>query len=130
MINHWLINISEEDGCVEDFVNTAAFSRDYQAGQDCMCDSEHMFQCQAGQNGEDQQGGGQADEESQLETLARSISNEGLTDVALNKLDSMEEAHESKPAAGNRMMAKKFNPYISGDKLPVVAKKSHDTSMG
>lgn len=34
-----------EDGCLEDFENTAAFSRDYQISQDCMCDSEHMFEC-------------------------------------------------------------------------------------
>lgn len=30
---------------MEDFENTAAFSRDYQSSQDCMCDSEHMFEC-------------------------------------------------------------------------------------
>lgn len=30
---------------MEEFENTAAFSRDYQASQDCMCDSEHMFDC-------------------------------------------------------------------------------------
>lgn len=36
-----------EDGCLEEFENTAAFSRDYQASQDCMCDSEHMFDCPA-----------------------------------------------------------------------------------
>lgn len=28
-----------------DFENTAAFSRDYQESQECMCDSEHMFDC-------------------------------------------------------------------------------------
>ena len=31
-----------EDGCLEEFENTAAFSREYQAAQDCMCDTEHM----------------------------------------------------------------------------------------
>lgn len=27
------------------FENTAAFSRDYQSAQDCMCDTEHMLDC-------------------------------------------------------------------------------------
>jgi len=36
---------SDEDGCITDFENTAAFSRDYQESQECMCDSEHMFDC-------------------------------------------------------------------------------------
>lgn len=37
--------VSEEDGCITDFENTAAFSREYQESQECMCDSEHMFDC-------------------------------------------------------------------------------------
>lgn len=39
------ILISEEDGCILDFENTAMFSREYQESQECMCDSEHMFDC-------------------------------------------------------------------------------------
>lgn len=34
-----------ENGCIESFENTASFSRRYQAAQDCMCDTEHMFDC-------------------------------------------------------------------------------------
>lgn len=30
---------------MEDFENSATFSRNYQALQDCMCDTEHMFDC-------------------------------------------------------------------------------------
>lgn len=37
--------IIAEDGCLEEFENTAAFSREYQAAQDCMCDTEHMVIC-------------------------------------------------------------------------------------
>ena len=77
-----------EDGCIEDFENTAAFTRDYQASQDCMCDSEHMFDCP-----------GNTDE-NELETLARSIQNEGLMDTTLNKIaDNMDE---------HKVVAKKF----------------------
>lgn len=39
-----------------DFENTASFSREYQAAQECMCDAEHMFECP---NGQDQQNDGQ-----------------------------------------------------------------------
>lgn len=27
------------------FENSASYSRHYQAAQDCMCDTEHMFEC-------------------------------------------------------------------------------------
>ncbi|KAE9413361.1 hypothetical protein Angca_004580 [Angiostrongylus cantonensis] len=33
------------DGCLEEFENTAEFSRNYQAQQHCICDQEHMFNC-------------------------------------------------------------------------------------
>lgn len=36
---------SGENGCIENFENTASYSRRYQASQDCMCDTEHMFDC-------------------------------------------------------------------------------------
>lgn len=31
------------DGCLEEFENSAEFSRNYQANQECICDQEHMF---------------------------------------------------------------------------------------
>jgi len=36
---------TSKDGCMEDFENTADFSRDYQSRQTCLCDEEHMFSC-------------------------------------------------------------------------------------
>lgn len=39
------IGYTEADGCIEDFENTSDFSRQYQAGQKCICDTEHMFDC-------------------------------------------------------------------------------------
>lgn len=39
------VGYSEEQGCTTTFENTAAFSREYQAMQECMCDGEHMFEC-------------------------------------------------------------------------------------
>lgn len=39
------VGFTAEDGCLELFENTAAFSRAYQSSQECMCDTEHMFDC-------------------------------------------------------------------------------------
>ncbi|XP_026485136.1 neuroendocrine protein 7B2 isoform X1 [Vanessa tameamea] len=39
------VGYTEEQGCITDFENTAAFSREYQLSQRCMCDGEHMFSC-------------------------------------------------------------------------------------
>lgn len=45
------VGYTEEQGCTEVFENTAAFSRDYQASQECMCDGEHMFDCSGPKDG-------------------------------------------------------------------------------
>ncbi|XP_049867924.1 uncharacterized protein LOC126368083 [Pectinophora gossypiella] len=39
------VGYTEEQGCISEFENTAAFSREYQLAQRCMCDGEHMFSC-------------------------------------------------------------------------------------
>merc|ERR1719342_904519 len=39
------IGYTAEDGCIEDFENNSEFSQKYQASQNCMCDTEHMFAC-------------------------------------------------------------------------------------
>nr|CAD7264727.1 unnamed protein product [Timema shepardi] len=49
------VGYSADDGCLEQFENTAAFSREYQAAQECMCDTEHMFDCPVS-SGRDLQG--------------------------------------------------------------------------
>lgn len=49
------VGYSEDQGCINDFENTASFSREYQSAQECMCDTEHMFECPAsGQPGNKQ----------------------------------------------------------------------------
>merc|ERR1719219_3288251 len=47
------IGYTTKDGCIslEDFENTSEFSREFQSRQNCLCDSEHMFNCPA--EGED-----------------------------------------------------------------------------
>lgn len=53
------VGYTEDQGCTatQDFENSASFSREYQAAQECMCDSEHMFECPA--NAAPDQAGGQ-----------------------------------------------------------------------
>ncbi|XP_037272589.2 secretogranin_V domain-containing protein 7B2 [Rhipicephalus microplus] len=131
-----------EDGCLEKFENTAAYSRDYQAAQDCMCDTEHMFDCPG------------ATQENEIDALARSIQNEGLMESTLDRI--VQHIDPTVPVEGQHktVMAKKFfkkenhasyakrysrkskksvkqpkttpakNPYLQGEKLPVVAKKA------
>uniref|UniRef100_A0A1B6CRY9 Neuroendocrine protein 7B2 n=1 Tax=Clastoptera arizonana TaxID=38151 RepID=A0A1B6CRY9_9HEMI len=91
-----------EDGCLEQFENTAAFSREYQSAQDCMCDSEHMFDCSP-----------------------RDTQNTDLTESELDRIVQqfqVEDQHKN-------LVAKKFhvkkssNPFLFGEKLPVAAKK-------
>lgn len=37
------VGYTAADGCLEEFENSAEFSRNYQAQQQCLCDHEHMF---------------------------------------------------------------------------------------
>lgn len=133
---------ASEDGCLEEFENSASFSRDYQSAQDCMCDSEHMFDCPG------------TTRENEIDALARSIHNQGMvSSEALGRI--VHHSHNAYPVEGQHksVMAKKFfrkedhewfqkqrleqkskkwrhsatsahNPYLQGDKLPVVAKKA------
>ncbi|XGW02277.1 hypothetical protein V3C99_014373 [Haemonchus contortus] len=39
------VGYTAADGCLEEFENSAEFSRNYQAQQHCICDQEHMFNC-------------------------------------------------------------------------------------
>ncbi|XP_023215283.1 uncharacterized protein LOC111618083 isoform X1 [Centruroides sculpturatus] len=148
------------DGCLEDFVNTAVFSREYQAAQECMCDTEHMFDCPG------------STRENEIDALARSIQNEGLMDTTIGRIvQDMQVGQRAPPPPqlpalplislslrqieGQRknLVAKKYftkkshdtyytemrrsasasglkakrisgNPYLQGEKLPVVAKKN------
>ncbi|KAF2365944.1 Neuroendocrine 7B2 precursor [Trinorchestia longiramus] len=92
------LGFTASDGCLEEFRNTAAFSRNYQALQECMCDTEHMFDCP------------DTTRDSEIGALARSIQNEGVLDSTIDKI--VEEMRR--------------NPYMGGEKLPVAAKKGSE----
>nr|XP_027194460.1 uncharacterized protein LOC113789164 isoform X1 [Dermatophagoides pteronyssinus]XP_027194461.1 uncharacterized protein LOC113789164 isoform X2 [Dermatophagoides pteronyssinus] len=136
------IGYSADDGCLEDFINSADYSKEYQSSQECMCDSEHMFNCP-----------GNTDE-NELETLARSIQNEGIElDTTINKIiDTIDTSKDDHKVVAKKFFQKrnekstivkrsiindgensdkksfKQNPYLTGEKLPVVAKKSPHTA--
>jgi len=79
-----------EDGCIqmEEFENKAEFSRKYQASQNCMCDSEHMFSC-----------------------------------PDINSFDPVYKERQDADMFGLPGLEEINNPYLSGSKLPIAAKK-------
>ncbi|XP_071044310.1 neuroendocrine protein 7B2-like [Parasteatoda tepidariorum] len=107
------LGFKAEDGCLEEFENTARFSRSYQEAQNCLCDSEHMFDCPGNTR------------ENEIDALARSFENEGLADATLDKLmQNMDIRSDHKVVAKKFFSHKSPNPFLQGEKLPVVAKKA------
>ncbi|OWA50711.1 hypothetical protein BV898_15220 [Hypsibius exemplaris] len=109
------------DGCVESVPNTAEFSRDYQSQQNCPCDPEHMFDCAM--------------------TSSNAINNipiDGAHATVRGKkfsekksfngyVESLNARHpRSAGDEQSRQQREKesVNPYLQGQKLPVVAKKA------
>ncbi|XP_037072658.1 neuroendocrine protein 7B2-like isoform X2 [Pollicipes pollicipes] len=110
------LGYTASDGCLETFENTAAFSRKYQARQECMCDTEHMFNCP------------DSTSDSEISALARSITNKGLEESALNSI--MMDPEKTKVVAKKFHVSKKANPYLDGERLPVAAKKGGGSPRG
>jgi len=101
------VGYTEADGCIEDFINTAAFSREYQAEQECMCDSEHMFDCPVPGGENDIE----SDDEAELDTIARSMANAGFNEGAADKFVSKVIGAKNPiphPEDEHRVVAKKF----------------------
>ncbi|XP_077287399.1 neuroendocrine protein 7B2-like [Arctopsyche grandis] len=109
------IGYSDGQGCITNFENTAEFSHEYQSEQECMCDREHMFACPEENNA------------AEYEKYGRNYGDRFIrTDANLNHLQIDEHKN---------LVAKKFhveksqNPYLSGEKLPVAAKKGINVDM-
>ncbi|XP_072390712.1 neuroendocrine protein 7B2 isoform X2 [Diabrotica undecimpunctata] len=92
------IGYTAEHGCIEMFENTASFSRRYQASQNCMCDTEHMFECPT--------------------------SNDIPDD---NSIDMFDGYHFNKML--QQSAKSKNNPFLTGEKLPVAAKKGNNVIL-
>ena len=59
------------DGCIEDFENSSDYSRNFQADQKCICDTEHMFNCPA--NGAGGDSAGQQNQRKTTDTVKKLI---------------------------------------------------------
>ncbi|KAM3716216.1 Neuroendocrine protein [Dirofilaria immitis] len=107
------------DGCLEEFENSAEFSRNYQARQTCICDQEHMFNCPDKRIDED------------LEESLQSI----LNDQGIHKSLIAKKFHEKRSQIMEprrkrfiKRMPIQFsrnqqNPYFKGEILKSVIKK-------
>lgn len=85
------VGYSEDMGCTSDFENTAAYSREYQASQECMCDGEHMFNCPGQQQNE-----GTPQLESDLESfLARQFHTSEHKNLVAKKFHSKKVRYEN-----------------------------------
>jgi len=110
------VGYTGEDGCTEEFENTAEFSRNYQAGQNCICDQEHMFSC-PGKNGGDE------DVEDALQDI---LDNHGMHKGMIAK--KFHEKRSEMPRRKRSIVPAKHqnrvNPYLQGEPLRTVAKKN------
>ncbi|XP_018566479.1 neuroendocrine protein 7B2 [Anoplophora glabripennis] len=111
------VGYTEEQGCIMDFENSASYSRRYQAVQDCMCDTEHMFDCP-------NPNGPMVDDPM-----------ESMDDMDFNRLLQqslkMGQLYPHKNLVAKKYyhpneQSKKTNPFLSGEKLPVAAKKGNN----
>jgi len=99
------VGYTEEHGCLSNFENTAAFSRDFQAAQECMCDDEHMFDCRNSKESDGQQ------------------MNNDLKSYFAYQLHLPE--HKNMVAKKFSSPQKDVNPFLAGEKLPIAAKKGN-----
>lgn len=100
------VGYSGADGCLEEFENSAEFSRNYQAQQQCLCDKEHMFNCPT--NNENSEEGDLDDMLAKNGLLHKSM----MAKKFHEKRDAFEEPRRKKRSAGFAHF--KPNPYLQG----------------
>ncbi|CAG9766960.1 unnamed protein product [Ceutorhynchus assimilis] len=103
------VGYTEDQGCLEDFENTASFSRSYQALQDCMCDTEHMFDCPSNGNSDSM--------DIARVDFGRLLQQSLKQGFPQKNLVAKKYHHEQSP---------RTNPFLMGEKLPVAAKKGNN----
>ncbi|CAI4222810.1 unnamed protein product [Auanema sp. JU1783] len=108
------IGYSGADGCLEEFENSADFSRNYQAQQHCICDQEHMFNC--------------AEKEANDvgQTLQDLLDENGLhRNMIAKKFHEKRSSDELVPRKKRSIDHHQMpNPYLQGEPLKTVQKKS------
>jgi len=105
------------EGCLEDFENSAEFSRNYQAQQQCLCDQEHMFNCPTKSTTEEY--------ESDLdEMLAKNGLHKSMIAKKFHeKRSDVEEPRRRKRSVGFGGAQIRPNPYLQGEPLRSMSKK-------
>jgi hypothetical protein len=107
------VGFSGADGCLEEFENSAEFSRNYQAQQQCDCDREHMFNCPSKENNE---------YENELDDMVKNGLHKTMMAKKFHeKRDAFEEPRRKKRSSGFAHF--KPNPYLQGEPLHSVSKK-------
>lgn len=108
----------EDQGCLENFENTAIFSREYQAAQDCTCDHEHMFDCAGSQSSNNQH-----NDRVMAPDLEKFLMHQFQSDNRLEHSNSNPTLDVIKKIFNAQDADDDFNPFLEGDKLPIAAKK-------
>lgn len=127
------IGHTAENGCVEEFENTAAFSREFQSAQDCMCDTEHMFDCPASSlKGVNAKNRANVATVNMVDTAIRRIMSdfqmEHKSPVSKKFFPNKNEYNQELMSMKNRVAKPQpivENPYLQGEKLPIAAKKGN-----
>jgi len=124
--------MTAEDGCSEEFENTAEFSRQHQAQQQCMCDEEHMFSCPHNQRKlTSDRDNAQA---TFADVLEQFLQKQNIVDqhkeVRAKKFHETKRHEMTKRSVGGHHQHQQqhqqvyYNPYMAGDKrVHIVAKK-------
>ncbi|VDK85135.1 unnamed protein product [Litomosoides sigmodontis] len=110
------------DGCLEEFENSAEFSRNYQARQMCICDQEHMFNCPDKRMDDDLE-----------ESLQNILDGQGLHKTLIAKKFHEKRSQEMMEPRRKRSIRERgmpiqlpqneYNPYFKGEILKSVIKK-------
>ncbi|CAB3397480.1 unnamed protein product [Caenorhabditis bovis] len=109
------VGFTKEQGCLEDFENTAEFSRAYQAQQHCLCDQEHMFNC------------AEKEAEQVSETLQKLLEENGMhANTIAKKFHEKRSSDEYVPRRKRSapLGQHKINPYLQGEPLRTMQKKN------
>jgi hypothetical protein len=101
------VGYSGADGCLEEFDNTAEFSRNYQAQQQCLCDQEHMFNCPSKTSTEEY-------EQGLDEVLAKNGLHKGMIAKKFHQKRSEEPRRKKRSVMEG---GHKPNPYLVGPHL-------------
>lgn len=103
---------------MESVPNTAEFSRDYQNQQNCPCDPEHMFDCSLN--------GGSVMNNVAIDGAHATVRGKKFHEKKDGNgfVDSFHERHPRSADASGKIQARKYNPYLEGEPLPVIAKKA------